>query len=224
MIKHAGPLLPLIAFAGLAALSGCSDQAPERKPLQIPQEKALAFAQTGDYQLLSEKDKEAVRQAEFYWELVTDPMLEPTNKYYELEKHLLSFVSYRVGSITNEPNQTLVEIITTLPEVIDDELLFHARLEGGAHIRRANKLLRHHYQRGIGHEDLAFIERKYVYVVLPDGVYVDSGSRLELQQLTKEVSRFDPAAVSGLSGRILGHLTLSEDVLLVLDGNMENPE
>lgn len=180
MEKHYSRTIKGLVFVALVALWGCSEKTPE--------ETALAFAKTGDYQLLSEKDKAVISESDFDWGVVTDPMLEPTSKYYSLEKHLLGMVTYRVGQVQTEPGKTEVEIIATLPRVAKDVLLWRAEtFSNDEEVERAENLLSYHERAGVTQEDLEFVEHKQVFVVLEDGVFVDAGSRLEIEELNAKV-------------------------------------
>ncbi len=162
-------------------ISGCFNQPPE--------ELALSFAKTGNYNLLSQKDKNIYSEKEFLevWQLDTDLQLEPTSKYFLLEKYLKQLVKHSVSNIEKSNDKTKVTIITTYPQVLREFWFANIDLMSDDSLEKLNNLNSLYLKSKIDISDLKFIDRNNAIDVLSDGVYVNLAKIKASKEIAKVI-------------------------------------
>lgn len=179
--------LAKIIFIALI-LSGCSESTKNLDP----GDHVLRFLESLDYELLSEADRSVWSRDE--WNEQADswrasrPTLSPTNKYFELERHLYEFVSYQLEEVTeNQDESYSVTVIFRWPAVLEEVYFFNDSLIEFVNDELENLMIA--YESGhLTPTTVNYSEAKETFTVFSDGIFVNAE---ELKKRREENEKID---------------------------------
>jgi len=170
-LKHYKAISLLIS---LFVITGCMKQSQ--------QEIALEFQKTGKYELLSTEDKSVYTKNEFekFWPQGGDLSLEPTSKYFEIEKYLKSLITFKIKNA--KENEIIITIFypSVLSEIWFDnlEVLTKKNKDKLENLYLANK------KDLLDVSNFKFTEFDKTYLFNDSGIFID----LALVKKTRETS------------------------------------
>jgi hypothetical protein len=148
-------------------VSGCTKQSQS--------DMALEFSKTGQYELLSDDDKAIYTKSEFesFWKTDSAVSLEPSSKYFNLEKYLKNLINYKIKTTTK--NEVLVT--SFYPEVLLEIYFDNLELLNDKDSEKLENLYLAHQKKLLDVSDFKFEEFELTYK------FVNSGISLDLAQV-----------------------------------------
>ena len=205
----------IVIFAG-----GCTQQSePEiTKEIQKTQaEIAVEFARTGNYELLSDEDKSvyskdqlgsSLRQIERY--------LEPTNKYYELEKFLVDKINFKATSI----KENEIVITTTYPTLLT--IISFDMLDFSENIEKLDNLNSLYQSQKLIPSDFKFEHHDKTYKFTDSGIFLNLAMRKKKEDLENSISHYTDMGSELFSLILYSHNSIEKfNLLLEHSTNLE---
>ncbi|MDO6613905.1 hypothetical protein Q4601_20710 [Shewanella sp. 1_MG-2023] len=169
----------IFAFT-LLLLAGCLEHSKPRS------EQALEFVKTGNYELLSDEDKQVYSKLSYskFDKSDFDVRQQPTSRFYVLEVALKDMVTYRVE---NEENDKVV-IVTRFPELLS-EFYFEEQFseKHPKMVEKAEGLINTFNQGYLTAERLKFAEREVQVNFTSTGVFIDLKSHKIAQEKRDQI-------------------------------------
>jgi len=154
-------------------LSGCSEST---KSLE-PGDRVLQFLESPEYEMLSEEDRSVWSQDDWAEHvksgIIPRPSLSPTNKYFELERHLYSLSTIKIQEDKEEQDGSHSVVVEfRWPSVLGEVYYFNDSLMEFVEEELRNLLSA--YESGqITSETLKYSKTIEEFSVLPDGIFIN---------------------------------------------------
>jgi hypothetical protein len=164
----------------LLLMAGCLDHSKPRS------EQALEFVKTGNYELLSDEDKQVYSKSRYrkFEKSDFEVRQQPAGRFYAVEVALKDMVTYRVESEGNDK----VVIVTRYPELLDEFYFQEQFAERQPKlVEKAEGLINTLNQGYLTAERLKFAERAVPVNFTSTGVFIDLKSHKIAQEKRDQI-------------------------------------
>jgi hypothetical protein len=199
----------IVIFVG-----GCTQESVPEVAIEIQQtqsEVAIEFARTGNYELLSDEDKSVYTKEQLgsSWSQL-NRYLEPTSKYFELEKFLIDKISFKVTAI--KENEV---VITTIYPALLTQISFQL-MDDNENIEKLDNLYLSYQRKNLTPSDFKFEQTDRIYRFTDSGIFLNLALKKKKEDLENSISQYTDMG-SELFKLILYSSTNIEKFNLLLD-------